>query len=320
MDTCKVSVICTVKNEESSIGELVESLLSQSREPDEIVIVDGGSQDNTVEIVRKWIGIDHRIRLIVEPDSNISQGRNIAVRSAKYDVIACTDAGCRPDKNWLENIIRPFVENPAIEVVAGACRSIGKTLFEKCVVDIFLSRNEMYENWTEEGFLPSSRSIAFKKSAWNDVGGYPESLSFAEDTYFSMRLRERGHKLKLAKDALVNWRARGTLRDLFRQNFNYTKWDVIAGIYLSRRGATWILAYTFLAVLTITMTYFLGLLGLLTVVLLILLYIMRFGISMVIAFRKPVSFLYGMAIAATLRLSDLFGAIAGALGKRKRIH
>jgi glycosyltransferase involved in cell wall biosynthesis len=318
MDTCKVSVICTVKNEESCVGELLETLFSQSRKPDEIVIVDGGSQDKTVEIIGKWIEIDHRIRLIIEPGSNISQGRNIAVGIATYDLIVCTDAGCIPDQSWLESIIRPFIENPDVEVVGGTYKSVGKTLFEKCIVDIFLARNEMIENWTEEGFLPSSKSIAFKRSAWNDVGGYPESLDFAEDTFFSMRLRETGHKFKLAKDALVRWPARSTLRGLFRQNFNYTKWDVIAGIYLSRRGAFWILAYTFLVAIAITAIYFLGLLGVLAILILVLLYTMRFGVSMVVAYRKPVSFVYGMAIAATLRLSDLFGAIAGAIGKKKR--
>jgi glycosyltransferase involved in cell wall biosynthesis len=318
MDTCKVSVICTVKNEESSIGELVESLLSQSREPDEIVIVDGGSQDKTVEIVRKWIGIDHRIRLIVEPGSNISRGRNVAISHATYETIACTDAGCRPDRGWLENISRPFMENLEVDVVAGAYMSVGGNLFEKCVVKIFMEKNEVLEKWTEDAFLPSGKSIAFRKSAWNDVGGYPESLEFAEDTYFSMRLKARGHKLRLAQDAIVYWAPRRNLRSLFKQNFNYTKWDVIAGIYLSRRGPLWILACTFLAILTIAMTYFLGLLGLLVVVLLILLYLARFGISMAIAFRKPACFFYGMAIAATLRLSDLLGPVAGGLDKITR--
>jgi len=121
--------------------------------------------------------------------------------------------------------------------VAGGNRSFGKTLFEKCVVDIFPASNEMIENWTEEEFIPSSKSIAFKRSAWNDIGGYPEFLGFAEDTSFSMRLRDTCHEFKFAKDAIIYWPARSTLRGLFRQKFNYTKWDVITGIYLFSRGA-----------------------------------------------------------------------------------
>jgi hypothetical protein len=57
------------------------------------VIVDGSSQDKAIEIIGKWIEIDQRIRLIIEPGSNTSQGRNIAIRIATYDSIVCTDTG-----------------------------------------------------------------------------------------------------------------------------------------------------------------------------------------------------------------------------------
>jgi hypothetical protein len=77
------------------------------------------------------------------------------------------------------------------------------------------------------------------------------------------------------------------------------------------------LAYALLATLTITIIHFLGLLGVLVILLLVLQYTMRFGISMIFAFRRPVSLVYEMAIAATSRLTDLFGAIAGALEKWK---
>lgn len=57
------------------------------------MIVDGSSQDKAIEIIGKWIEIDQRIRLIIEPGSNTSQGRNIAIRIATYDSIVCTDTG-----------------------------------------------------------------------------------------------------------------------------------------------------------------------------------------------------------------------------------
>ena len=48
------------------------------------------------------------------------------------------------------------------------------------------------QEWKEETFLPSGRSIAFKKSAWKEVGGYPENLYTGEDTLFDLKLKEKG--------------------------------------------------------------------------------------------------------------------------------
>ena len=88
----------------------MDSLLEQTRWPNEIVICDGGSEDSTVEILKEYLGRLPGLRIVAEPGSNISQGRNRAVSEAKGTVIACTDAGVRLDPNWLEQLIAPFEE------------------------------------------------------------------------------------------------------------------------------------------------------------------------------------------------------------------
>ena len=77
----KVSVIVTVKNEGEAIRPLLDSLIQQSQLPDELVICDGGSTDNTLEVLseyKTWLPL----KILVAPDSNISQGRNIAIAAA----------------------------------------------------------------------------------------------------------------------------------------------------------------------------------------------------------------------------------------------
>ena len=80
----KVSVICTVKNEEETILDWLESLEKQSRLPDEVIIVNGDSTDRTVDLIKEFMRNSKlKIRLIVAPSANIAQGRNIAIKNSQ---------------------------------------------------------------------------------------------------------------------------------------------------------------------------------------------------------------------------------------------
>jgi glycosyltransferase involved in cell wall biosynthesis len=180
-----ISVIATVLNEGESIRRLMDSLAAQTRPPDEIVIVDGGSRDNTVAILQEYAG-RLPLRVLVEPGCNISAGRNRAIAAAQGDIIASTDAGVVLSAGWLEHLTAPF-ENPAAQVVSGFFRAEACTPFELAMGATVLPLVEEIDPAT---FLPSSRSVAFRKSAWAAVGGYPEWLDYCEDLIFDLRLRQ----------------------------------------------------------------------------------------------------------------------------------
>ncbi len=227
MNGIKVSLICTLKNEESSVKEFLDSLLSQSRQPDEIIIVDGGSTDRTVEIIKSYIEKGAPIKLIVKEGANIAEGRNIAIKNAKYDVIASTDAGCRIDKHWLENLIKPFEKDPSVKVVAGWYEPDARTEFEKCVAELTYPKLGRVLKDSNK-FLPSSRSVAYKKECWRSVGGYPEWLYTAEDTLFDLNLKKAGCKFAFVPDAVVWWKVRPNLRSVFKQYYLYAKGEGLA--------------------------------------------------------------------------------------------
>src|SRR4249920_586475 len=100
----KVSLISTVKDAVDHVGDFIASVDAQTRRPDEVVIVDGGSTDGTTEIVRSR----PNVTLVEEPGANIARGRNIALAAATHDVIACSDADCVLDPEWLERLLRPI--------------------------------------------------------------------------------------------------------------------------------------------------------------------------------------------------------------------
>jgi glycosyltransferase involved in cell wall biosynthesis len=225
----KVSVIVTVKNEEAAIQTLLDSLYHQILPPDEVVICDGGSTDGTLAVARefaRWLPI----KLVEAPGSNISAGRNRAIAAASGPVIASTDAGVMLSPSWLASITEPIRAGRAA-VVGGWFEPDPYTDFEVAMGATVLPELSDIEAGK---FLPSSRSIAFLKSAWEAAGGYPEWLDYCEDLVFDLALRERIGAFAFAPRAVAHFRPRGSLRSFFRQYYLYARGDGKANLWLKR--------------------------------------------------------------------------------------
>ena len=237
-----ISVIATVLNEGPSIERLLESLAGQSRPPDEVVVVDGGSTDGTAAALRASAAAGRLpVRILVRPGANISQGRNAAIAAATGDVIASTDAGVRLEPGWLQALVAPFEgeEGSRVEVVSGWFVADPQTLFETAMGATVLPRRREVKVDT---FLPSSRSVAFRKAAWEAAGGYPEWLDYCEDLVFDLKLRELYGAFLFEPTARVHFRPRGNLRTFWKQYYRYARGDGKADLW-RRRHATRYLTY-----------------------------------------------------------------------------
>jgi len=239
----KATVIATVLNEADSISGLLESLQRQTRRPDVVIIVDGGSTDGTVDILREWESAGKLpLRVIEAPGANISRGRNIAISAAETEIIAGTDAGTRLEPDWLQNLIAPFEQDPPPDVVAGFFVADPQTVFETALGATTLPA---IDDINPDRFLPSSRSIAFRKSVWEDLGGYPEWLDFCEDLLFDLWLREDGYRIAFVPHATAHFRPRQSLHQFFWQYYRYARGDGKADLWPVRhaiRYATYLVA------------------------------------------------------------------------------
>ena len=232
----KVSVIMTVLNEGDALRPLLDSLTRQTRPPDEVVIADGGSTDDTLAVMREYEG-RLPLHVIETPGANIAQGRNAAIRVAAGEVIASTDAGVRCEPDWLEKLIGPLTRGPKpapaaeageVMAVAGFFHSDPATPFETALGATVLPEARDVNPAT---YLPSSRSAAFRKAAWEAVGGYPEWLDFSEDVVFDLRLRKKFGPFVFVPEAVVHFRPRGSLRAFARQYYQYARGDGKAGLF-----------------------------------------------------------------------------------------
>lgn len=244
MNVMSVSVIMTVKNEGEALRPLLESLLDQTRQPDEIVVCDGGSTDNTLEILAEYAAY-LPIHTIVVPGANISAGRNYAIAAASGEIVAATDAGVVLVPYWLEDLVRP-IEAGEAAVASGWFEPDPYTDFEVVMgATVLPERSDI----NPDTFLPSSRSVAFRKDAWAAVGGYPEWLDYSEDLIFDMALREAYGPFSFADTAVAYFRPRGSLRAFFKQYYRYARGDGKANLWPRRhaiRYATYLLALPFI--------------------------------------------------------------------------
>jgi glycosyltransferase involved in cell wall biosynthesis len=225
-----ITLIATVLNEGDNIHHVMNSLQSQTRQPDEIVIVDGGSTDNTVTIMQSYTD-QLPLRIFVEDGCNISQGRNRAIAEAQGDIIAVTDAGVKLTDTWLETITQPMLDNSDVDVVAGFFQADPQTLFEVAIGATTLPIKAEIDPQT---FLPSSRSVAFRKASSDFIGGYPEWLDFCEDLIFDIRLQQTSKPFVFVPDALVYFRPRSSLRKFYKQYYLYARGDGKANLWRKR--------------------------------------------------------------------------------------
>lgn len=224
----KVTLISTVFNCVDRVAPFLASLQGQTRLPDEVVIVDGGSSDGTAEA----FGADPRVTVIEAPGANISTGRNIALANATHEAIAATDADCELDPGWLAAIVAPLEDGA--DVAAGFYQPVAEDFFQRCVAALNLPVDASEVDPAR--FMPSARSVAFRRDAIEAVGGYPEWLDIGEDMWVDHRWRELGMDIRFAPDAVVRWTLRPDLRSTLTQYFRYARGDAIAGMHPERHA------------------------------------------------------------------------------------
>lgn len=245
----RVSVIVTVKNEEGSIAGLLDSLLTQTLSPHEVILADGGSTDRTRQIAESYAARGLPLRVIDAPGSNISQGRNAAIRATTGDVIASTDAGVRLEPAWLAQLVEPLT---GADVASGFFVADPRSVFETAMGATVLPDLVEVNPAT---FLPSSRSVAFTREAWERVGGYPEWLDYSEDLVFDLRLQAVGCRFAFAPRAVAHFRPRSSLRAFAVQYYRYARGDGKADLWRLRhavRYAVYLLALPLLLALTLS--------------------------------------------------------------------
>ncbi len=221
-----LSLVIPVRDEALTIDCLLESIGTQTRPPDEIVFVDGGSHDDTVQ---KLVAASHRnskIRVLEAGDATPGRGRNVGISAARHDWVALTDAGICLDPRWLEGLAKAIQRDPAVKVVYGNFEPLMRNFFERCASLAYVPPKTESPSGPIRG--PSIASCLIHREVWRAVGGFPD-LRASEDLIFMERIREMGFKAAYASEATAWWELQPSLAKTFRKFALYSKHNALAG-------------------------------------------------------------------------------------------
>jgi len=221
-----ISLVIPVRNEVETINRLVDSIRLQTRPPDEVIFVDGGSSDGTIDYLKTVCKGNSTFRLIMARKALPGQGRNIGAANAIYDWIAFTDAGNVLERDWLEQLVAVADSDPQTAIVCGNFEPVTDSLFTESAAIAYLPATSPSE--AGDIRFPFIASSLVRRDVWQAVGGFPE-LRAAEDLIFFEELERRGFTIKRAPTAMVHWELQKTLWKTFRRFFIYSRVNVWAG-------------------------------------------------------------------------------------------
>jgi glycosyltransferase involved in cell wall biosynthesis len=199
-----ITAITPVKNEKN-IAVFLEAVNAQNLKPAQHIIVDGGSNDGTMEACVKFAESRPWVE-VYQVEGNIAKGRNYAIKRAKHDLIVFLDAGCVPGPKTIAGLAGPLYSTPSADLCGGPYCGVEKTKYG----DMFIP------NWRHrpQEWIPSARAMAVRRYMAVEVGMFPEWLHQAgEDTVFDYRYRKISNHWIINGDVCVSWEAPVTEQD-----------------------------------------------------------------------------------------------------------
>ncbi|WP_407883007.1 glycosyltransferase [Scytonema sp. NUACC26] len=217
----KVSVIVPIYNGEGDLPELISNLVDQTypREKVEYLLVDNNSRDRTSHLLQDAAeNSPITIRPLSEAKIQSSYAaRNAGIRAANGEILAFTDADCRPQPDWLESLIAPF-GNPDVAIVAGEVVALhGITLLEQHAdrQDTLSQKHTLAHPFYPYG---QTANLAIRREAFEKIGLFRPYLTTGGDADICWRiLQQKIGRLEFVPEAIVKHRHRVTLKELESQ-------------------------------------------------------------------------------------------------------
>ena len=230
-----VSVIVPCYNEERFIRQTLENLIPQyPSQAYEIIVVDGMSDDSTRDVVEQFQNShpDSSIRLVLNPDRSIPKSLNLGIEHATGEVIARMDAHAFPSMGYIRRCVE-VLSNGEAEVVGMPCliQAGAGTVTARAIAlavshpfGIGDARYRLTGGRDRQEVVDTVAFACFRKSLWQQLGGYDEGLLTNEDYDFNYRARLQGDRVILDRSEHCNYIARESISKLSAQYRRYGKW------------------------------------------------------------------------------------------------
>jgi glycosyltransferase involved in cell wall biosynthesis len=222
----KISVVIPFYNAEKTLKLCLDGVCRQSVLPEEIILVDNNSTDNSKNIAKSFIKEFYQIKITYTfcgkegPSATRNKGANLATE----DWLLFTDSDCVPSFNWISDYLT-HLDEEGIDAVAGCIKPYPPSNLIQKTLSIFTlpeNQEEIIHSYFSigKGLYPAA-NLAIRRDVFSLVGGFNESLIYGEDHELCYKIYESGHKIKAVTDAAVEHIHRKSLRKLIRQSFGF---------------------------------------------------------------------------------------------------
>lgn len=240
-----VSVVIPIYNGETDVPDLLECLRSQTypNHQVEYIVVDNNSRDRTLDLLNAAKTPDFPLKPRSETQIQSSYAaRNTGIRAAQGDIIAFTDADCRPQKDWLEKLIQPFKKSEIGLSIGEIIGLTGDSLLERHATrhEVLSQKHTLAHSFCPYG---QTANLAVRRQIFEKVGLFRPYLTTGGDADMCWRiLRETDYQYEFIPDAIALHRHRATWEELRRQWQRYGRSNrylhELHGVDLMR-DATW---------------------------------------------------------------------------------
>ena len=216
-----ISVIVCAHNEARYLPACLHSVLAQSRVPDELLVIDNASTDETTLVASQV----PRVRVVDEPRKGLVVARETGRRHATGDLLIYTDADCRAPFTWVERIERRFARDRTLVALSGPYRyydwdRCGRALIRAYDFTLAPATQLLVKHLLRIGTIFYGGNFAVRREALDRIGGFDTSIDFhGEDTNLGRRLFAVG-RVGLFHDCYVHTSARRFIamgkREVFR--------------------------------------------------------------------------------------------------------
>ena len=209
-----VSIIIPVYNQEKYLKETLNSVINQTYSNWECILVNDGSVDNSVAIIKECLTQDNRFHFIDSDNKGVSNARNLALKQAKGDYILFLDGDDLIHPEKLQNAISNFKESTDLDIVFNTTTyfqdSIDNNLYEIKIDVNLLNFNNLLLYWGEKIILPIHSAI-IKKSLFEGIE-YNCELTAQEDWLVWLRLFQKKPNVQVLDNVLSYYRKHNSSR------------------------------------------------------------------------------------------------------------
>lgn len=236
-----VSILIPAYNEAEVIGHAIESLLQLDYPTYEVIVVDDGSTDDTLEVARRWEGKASgvEVRVLTKRNGGKASALNAGIARSKYPFVMCMDADSWVDPGSLKAAM-PHFRDAAVGAVAGNVKVANReNLLTRLQALEYIEGLNMPRR--AQGFIAAVNIVpgpvgVFRREALEEVGGY-DTDTFAEDADLTLQLITSGWKI-IYEDQAITWTQAPTRAlDLIQQRYRWTRGILQA--LKKRKGVYW---------------------------------------------------------------------------------